>query len=78
MLSIDPVNHCTILMNNVKVLLFQGILCVSPPSLAPGDSVKVMADTQAKCLKGAKFFEGEMRHVANGILRVSRDALFRF
>jgi len=54
-----------------------GILCVSPPSLAPGDSVKVMADTQAKCLKGAKFFEGEMRHVANGILRVSRDALFR-
>jgi len=54
-----------------------GILCISPPSLSPGDHVRVMADTKAKCLKGAKFFEGEMRHVANGVLRVSRDNLLR-
>ena len=36
-----------------------------------------MADVRGKCLKGSKTFAGEMLHVGDGILRVSREALFK-
>lgn len=54
-----------------------GILAVSPPSLQPGDHVSVLADTRGTCLRGAKLFTGDTAHVANGVLMVSRDAIFR-
>ena len=53
-----------------------GILCL-PPSIRPGDSVSVMADINNKCLRGAKQFQGETRHVGNGVIKVSREELFR-
>ena len=54
-----------------------GILAVSPPSLRPGDHVAVLADTRGTCLRGAKVFTGDTAHVANGVLMVSRDDIFR-
>ena len=54
-----------------------GILCVSPPDLSPGDKVTVMADVRGKCLRGSKTFAGEMCHVGDGVLRVSREALVK-
>ena len=49
-----------------------GIVCLTP-SLGPGNSVSVLADINSKCLRGAKQFQGETRHVGNGILKVSRE-----
>ena len=53
-----------------------GIVSLSP-SIRPGDPVSVMADISNKCLRGAKQFQGETRHVGNGVLRVSREELFK-
>ena len=53
-----------------------GIVSLAP-SIRPGDSVSVLADINSKCLRGAKQFEGETRHVGNGVLKVSREELFR-
>ena len=53
-----------------------GIVCLTP-SLGPGNSVSVLADINSKCLRGAKQFQGETRHVGNGILKVIREELFR-
>ena len=61
----------------MKICDSQGILCVSPPDLSPGDEVAVMADVKGKCLKGSKTFAGEMLHVGDGVLKVSREALVK-
>ena len=53
-----------------------GILSLSS-SIRPGDSVSVMADINNKCLRGAKQFQGETRHVGNGVIQVSREELFK-
>ena len=53
-----------------------GILCLAP-NISAGAVVSVLADVSNKCLRGAKVFQGEVRHVANGILRVGREELFK-
>ena len=47
------------------------------PSIRPGAPVSVMADIENKCLRGAKQFQGETRHVGNGVIQVSREELFK-
>ena len=47
------------------------------PSIRPGARVSVMADIENKCLRGAKQFQGETRHVGNGVIQVSREELFK-
>ena len=54
-----------------------GILCISPPHLQIGDSVSIVADVRGKCLRGSKTFSGDLCHVGEGVLNVTRDELFR-
>jgi len=53
-----------------------GILSLAP-SVSAGQQVSVLADVNNKCLKGAKLFDGDTRHVGNGVIRVSREQLFK-
>ena len=53
-----------------------GILGMSP-TVSKGDLVSVLADVDNKCLKGAKQFDGAVCHVGNGIIRVTREDLFK-
>ena len=57
--------------------MFSGILCISPPHLQIGDSVSIVADVRGKCLRGSKTFSGDLCHVGEGVLNVTRDEIFR-
>eukprot|EP00088_Acartia_fossae_P047166 TRINITY_DN5111_c0_g1_i1.p1 TRINITY_DN5111_c0_g1~~TRINITY_DN5111_c0_g1_i1.p1 ORF type:complete len:447 (-),score=97.17 TRINITY_DN5111_c0_g1_i1:9-1349(-) len=54
-----------------------GILSLSPGS-SDGDQVSVYADLDKKCLRGhAKVYTGRKVHVGNGLLKVSREQVFK-
>ncbi len=57
----------------------------APPSLRRGDAVSVLADVEAKCLRGTKTTEDAeelssipgLRFVGNGTATMSRDDIFK-